>query len=65
MYIASSYYYRSERTYAFGPFTEEELKAFLENEPDAMAERHEDWSIRYVNNPSLFGSGQEISEFPD
>lgn len=58
--IATAYYYSSERSYAFWFSTEDELKEFLDADDQKYA-RHTEWEISYVNDPALYGTGNEIS----
>jgi hypothetical protein len=56
-------YHRSETSYRFGPFTEDELNKFLDklNEVDPNCEKYGEPFVYWVNDPELFGTGQETA----
>ena len=58
-YIVSAYYHTSETTYAFGPFTQTQLDKFLADDP--TPNKHGDWDIMWVNPPTRYGTGDELS----
>jgi hypothetical protein len=58
-YVVSTYYYQSEKFYAF-IMPENQVDAFIQRINDEP-EKYSEPSIIVVNNPSLFGTGQEVS----
>ncbi len=60
-FVVSAYYHQSETTYAFGPFTGKQLEKFLKDDPHP--EQHEEWDVMYVNQPTRYGTGDEMSAY--
>lgn len=60
--IASTYYYRSETFYWFGPFANMDAAVkWAIRKDEQYPEHHGEWDFRYINTQSMFGTGQEIS----
>ena len=63
-YIISAYYYRSECSYAFGPFeSDQQLNRFLAKDKNLDRDGqplHEEWHVTAINLPSKYGTGEEI-----
>lgn len=59
MFVLSAYYYNSEKVYAFLFGSYDDAKRFAENDP--TPEKHEQWTLEYVNDPKLYGTGHEMN----
>lgn len=57
--ILSAYYYGSEHSYAFGPFTQSQAHRFVANDPTPNS--HDEWQVTWINDPKLYGTGREVS----
>lgn len=55
--IVSAYYYHSEANFAFGPFTERQLLAFIAKDP--RPDMHDEWFATWFNPPADYNTGNE------
>lgn len=63
-FVVSIEYYRSESHYEFGPFgTEKTLNQFLDRvqKADPDGKLYGEPYVSVINNPMLFGTGNELS----
>lgn len=58
IFILSYYDPRSEATYAFGPFNQQEAETFI---AETMTEDVNDISIMLINPPERYGTGQALT----
>jgi hypothetical protein len=59
-YVVSTYYYQSERSYAF-IMPENQVDAFIKR-INAEPNKYSEPTVQIVNDPSLFGTGRELSD---
>lgn len=59
-FVIMAYYYSSERTYAFGPFSSEAaVNRFIKNDPEP--DKHDEWQVIAINPQKDYNTGYEYS----